>query len=109
MKRLKLWAILGMGVLLLGAGAIGFCHTAAGRAYLDIATGRPKYFVVTGPPSTSPVELPRAARELERRGVQVVFTGCIAGLDQDEYNVVIERHFNVTSPGLKPSAEAPTK
>lgn len=91
MKRAWPWGAVGTAVLV---ASLAFAsRSGTGRAYLDLVTGNPQYFVVTGPPSDHPLELPPAIRELEHRGVQIVGTGCVLAPDQDAYNAVVERHF----------------
>ena len=92
MNWARISVVLGTGAMVV-AGATLASHTASGRAYVDLIMGHPKYFVVTGPPSDHPRDLPPAVRRLEQHGVQIVGTGCVPDPDQDAYDVVIERHF----------------
>lgn len=91
-KRAWLWVALGTAALGVASAAFAY-RSGSGRAYLDLVRGNPQYFVVTGPPSDHPTDLPPAVRELEHRGVQIVSTGCVLAPDQDAYNAVVERHF----------------
>jgi hypothetical protein len=91
MKRARFWVVLGIGVSVLAAVTFA-TRSGSGRAYLDLATGNPKFFLVAGPPLDHPVELPPDVRELERRGVEVVGVGCVPHSEQDAYNTVITRH-----------------
>ncbi|MDF3066422.1 MAG: hypothetical protein K0R38_2023 [Polyangiaceae bacterium] len=87
-----MWLVVGAAASIVVIAALA-TPSGSASAYWDLAIGNPKYFVVSGPPSERPVELPTAVRELEQHGVQIVGTGCVADAQQDAYNAVISRHF----------------
>ena len=80
-------------VTLVAAGGYVYAQSGAGRAYLDIAQGEPKYFVLTGAANDRSLMETPEVRALSKRGVKIVNTGCVEERGQDAYNAVIARHF----------------
>lgn len=87
---------------LLGAGALGCIYLlwpGEMAAYIDIATGRPRYFIVSGPPGDVPAPLGQVEQQLSEAGVVIIGAGCIEPAESAAYNAVILGHY------LKPSRQ----
>jgi len=59
--------------------------------------GKPRYYIVSGPPSPVPKQFP-VLPELAANRIEPIFTGCISSEEHEAYNAVIARHFELTQP-----------
>ena len=86
--------LVGIGALV-GIGSFAPPKPGAERAYRDIASGQPKYFYVSGPPTNEPRPWPDFYAALEAKGIDVVGTGCMKDPANDDYNAVILSHYHL--------------
>ena len=95
-KRALVVGSVSLGILCVLAGGLTRAKPGAARALRDIAAGQPKYFYVSGPPTNEPRPWPELYTALEAKGVDVVGRGCVRLDDDDDYNAVILRHYNLS-------------